>query len=201
MSVCSSMSGVASGLGDIMLSRKVLVSSPVRVMGFAAAVEAGVPTGDRRATCFRPAASGFGCLGMPRSIAARCSPHLNVGYTSRATTQLAKRHAEATKSGRRPASTSRFRSPRMTISFDVFNQTLRECSQCVSRREDCWSPASRRPEAVAAVDDDSGAADVPRPWQERGRRRAASCRSASPAIFALSVGAAGVQLNPRRPSS
>jgi hypothetical protein len=72
------MSGVASGLGDIMLRAKCSFT-PGRAAGLAAAVEARVPTGDE-ATCSARRGAGSHPWLLPRSIAAR-STHFNAGYT------------------------------------------------------------------------------------------------------------------------
>jgi hypothetical protein len=114
------MSGVASGLGDIMLRAKYAFT-PARALGLAAAVEARVPTGDE-SNLLGTGGVQTRILGIASLNRGPVSPHLNVGYTFSSDGSL----PGATLSDEISA-TAGFDaavSPRLTMSFDVLSRTL-----------------------------------------------------------------------------
>jgi hypothetical protein len=119
------MSGVASGLGDIMLRAKYAFT-PERALGLAAAVEARVPTGDE-SNLLGTGGVQTRILGIASLNRGPVSPHLNVGYTfsSKGSLPGATLSDEISATAGFDAAVN----PRLTMSFDVLSRTLRDAGR------------------------------------------------------------------------
>ena len=188
------MSGVASGLGDIMLRAKYAFN-PGQAVGLAAAVEARVPTGDESNLLGTGGVQTriFGIASLNRGP---LSPHVNVGLHVFERRLAAWRHAAGTKSRRRPASTSpSIRG--MTMSFDVLSRTLRDAGRmrlsektfeyAVAGDRNRWRWRRWR----------RGRRTAPEPSQRRRQTTRTELRFV-PGDLRLYLGAAGVRFSPWR---
>jgi hypothetical protein len=119
------MSGVASGLGDMMVRAKYAFT-PRRALGLSAAVEARLPTGDESNLLGTGGVQTriFGIASVNRGP---LSPHLNLGYTFSSHGSLPETTLRDEISA--AAGFDLAVNPRVTMSFEVLSRTLRDAGR------------------------------------------------------------------------
>jgi hypothetical protein len=119
------LSGVAAGLGDIVLRAKYALTSG-RPLGLAAAVETRVPTGDE-SNLLGTGGVQTKVLGIASLHRGPVSPHVNIGYTFSTKGALpgARLHDEVVAT----AGVDSVLTSRVTMSFDVLSRTLRDAGR------------------------------------------------------------------------
>jgi hypothetical protein len=119
------LSGVAAGLGDIVVRGKYALTSG-RPFGLAAAVETRVPTGDE-SNLLGTGGVQTKVLGIASFHRGPISPHVNVGYTF--STKGALPNAELHDEVVATAGVDSVLTSRVTMSFDVLSRTLRDAGR------------------------------------------------------------------------
>jgi hypothetical protein len=188
------LSGLAAGLGDVVVRAKYALTSG-GPLGLAAAVETRVPTGDE-ANLLGTGGVQTKVFGIASLNRGPLSPHVNVGYTfsSKGSLPGATLRDEAVATAGLDLAVT----PRVTMSFDVLGRTLRDAGRMRLTNKTFEFATSG---SGGGAGGGGGGGGGGRPTPPGGTQTQSVTRTElqfAPGNLQLYLGAAGIRFNPWR---